>query len=75
MFALVEYLHIAFSFVDNENIVDIVPDANVFVGEAFESTGGLLLKLAVTVQSDVTAPVVNVSPDNDPPQPATLLIE
>ena len=35
----------------------------------------LELNDAVTVQAAVIAPVVYVLPDNDPPQPLTVLIE
>ena len=42
VFAVVEYLHVAASFVVNEIIADVVPAANVPDGEGLLRTGAVM---------------------------------
>ncbi len=46
---VVEYLHIAFSFVVIDSVVDVVPDVRVVVGEAFDSVGDVVSVWVVVV--------------------------
>jgi len=41
------YLHVAFSFVVTDSVVDVVPDASVLVGVPFDSVGGVVSDVGV----------------------------
>ncbi len=50
---VVEYLHVAFSFVVTESVVDVVPDDRVLVGAPFDSVGGVVSVGALYSSSSV----------------------
>ena len=49
VFGVVEYLHVADSFVVIESVVDVVPDDSAPVGVLFDSVGGVVSVVVVVV--------------------------
>ena len=57
MFAFVEYLHVADSFVDSERVVCVVPAVNVPVGDPLLRVGGVVSCWISVVGPMISLPV------------------